>query len=289
MKRLIVAMTLLCAPSSYSTDLIVFSYNRPMQLYAFLESLAHCATGLTSVSVLYRADDGQYERGYQEVQHTFPGVSWRRQGSHPSGDFKPITLDLMDKGASEYVVFGVDDIIFTHCFDFQICTDAMQRTDAYGFFLRVGKNVTCCQVGKCNIAHPPLHDEGNLICSWRLSEGQHVWGYPNTLDMTIYKKSDIRSCLYSMGYQNPNSFESVWCGQTAGIIHRKGLCFEHSVMVNIPTNKVQSFCTGWSLDSYSPKDLLDMFFQGKKIDIASLFLFKNNSAHINYEIRIVER
>ena len=48
MKRLIVAMTLLCAPSSYSTDLIVFSYNRPMQLYAFLESLAHCATGLTS-------------------------------------------------------------------------------------------------------------------------------------------------------------------------------------------------------------------------------------------------
>jgi len=37
-----------------NTDLIVFSYDRPLQLYALLESLESYVTGLAQISVIYR-------------------------------------------------------------------------------------------------------------------------------------------------------------------------------------------------------------------------------------------
>ena len=49
-------------------DLLVFSYDRPLQLFAFLESVQKYMEGLSSVSVLYRTSNAEFEKGYQIVK-----------------------------------------------------------------------------------------------------------------------------------------------------------------------------------------------------------------------------
>lgn len=64
--------------SFFKTDLIIFSYNRPMQLYALLESIQQHITGLNTTTILYRADT-DYEQAYQEVIKAFDRSTFIKQ------------------------------------------------------------------------------------------------------------------------------------------------------------------------------------------------------------------
>ena len=50
-----------------SVDLVVFSYDRPLQLFAFLESTNQFVSGLGEISIIYRYSDENYEKAYQKV------------------------------------------------------------------------------------------------------------------------------------------------------------------------------------------------------------------------------
>ena len=45
-----------------NVDIIIFSYDRPLQLYAFLESIDQYCVGVGKCFVLYRASDKDYEK-----------------------------------------------------------------------------------------------------------------------------------------------------------------------------------------------------------------------------------
>ena len=52
-------------------DFVIFSYNRPLQLYAFLESIEKYVAGIGSIQVIYRVSDDSYEEGYKVVKKEF--------------------------------------------------------------------------------------------------------------------------------------------------------------------------------------------------------------------------
>ncbi|EKD49039.1 MAG: hypothetical protein ACD_64C00023G0003, partial [uncultured bacterium] len=54
-------------PEQHSVDLVVFSCDRPLQLYALLESVQQYARGLAEQHVIYRATDLKFEKGYAIV------------------------------------------------------------------------------------------------------------------------------------------------------------------------------------------------------------------------------
>ncbi|MFI5334741.1 MAG: glycosyltransferase family 2 protein, partial [Chlamydiales bacterium] len=78
---------------SEKTDLIIFSYNRPLQLYGLLESIQMWMTGIEKISVLYRAQGGDFARGYEELQASFPNVHFFRQSDFPQKDFQPLLFE----------------------------------------------------------------------------------------------------------------------------------------------------------------------------------------------------
>jgi hypothetical protein len=79
--------------SAKKADLVVFSYDRPMQLYAFLESTYMYLDNLGEIRVIYRASDERYEASYCIVKEDFPNVFYMKQGNSPQDDFKPLTLE----------------------------------------------------------------------------------------------------------------------------------------------------------------------------------------------------
>lgn len=269
-------------------DLVVYSFNRPMQLYAFLESAEYYIRGITQVYVIYRASNHSYEQAYQIVHNRFPAIHFIKQSSKPLQDFKSLTLEYIFKLPHEYIILAVDDIIIKNTIDLQECARALEQYNAYGFYLSLGKNLTYCySIGKPQKL-PPFKDK-NGIYSWYFHEGEYDWEYPNSLDMTLYRKSDLEYLLCYLEYTTPNTLEYALAVNAD--MSQKGLCYEYSKVLNIPLNIVQTDFANTHTNSFNTEQLLDLFNQGFKIDIKQFHCFANVARHIdNIDlIKFIER
>ena len=124
---------------------------------------------------------------------------------------------------------------------------------------------------------------------WKFHTGTGCWGYPNTVDMTIYRKDDIAHDLCSLPYISPNTLEGHWASRARRVMGRYGLCYPVSKIVNLPLNRVQNQCENRHMNFMTPQELLNLFMNGKKIDISTLWHIDNKSAHTEYEPTFILR
>ena len=111
-----------------------------MQLQAAIESFSrHCPDSNTvCLTVLYKASNELHKGQYDALIREFAGVNFVEESN-----FREHVLSALDK--SNYVIFLVDDTIFTREFRISDITAALDReTDAIGFSLRLGTNTTYC-------------------------------------------------------------------------------------------------------------------------------------------------
>lgn len=269
------------------TNLIIFSYNRPAQLYALLESIEKHLTGISSTTVICRASSDRYRRAYGLVEQKFSTTNFWFQGQIPSQDFKTLTMKALQENAAKYVCFAVDDIIVKKKADLEYYTNILDHSGAYGFYLRLGKHLNYCYPMSADQALPPLRDLGHELVAFVFSTGTHDWRYPNTVDMTIYRKTDVCPVFQSLNFTNPNELEGKWAALANKVDDRIGLCCAESVIVNIPLNIVNS-SGNRNMNIMSPETLLDLFEKGYKIDITPLYGIKNRSCHIEFNMTLIQ-
>ena len=88
-------------------DLLIFSYDRPLQLKAYLESLQKYVTGIKGTSVIYRTSSNDFEKAYQKLKTFFPSVFFIKQEDDPHQNFKPLLLKAaFETMQSSYLLFG---------------------------------------------------------------------------------------------------------------------------------------------------------------------------------------
>ena len=286
---LVVVLHVRSAVPAKKADLVVFSYDRPLQLYAFLESTQKYVTGVGQLSVIYRASSQAFKDGYDVVRTDFPQVTFYSQGSNPAQDFKPLTLKASFESPSPYIIFAVDDIVVKDVVDLAQCINALEKHEAYAFFLRLGMNLNYCYAMNQMQPVPRLKQEEGDIYSWQFSQSVLDWRYPLTVDMTLYRKKDIEGDFRVISYHTPNRLEGMWCCRINRVAHHRGLCFGKSKVVNMPLNRVQKEELGNRAMDISPHELLAQFSAGKKMDIAKLHNIDNKSAHMEYVPTFVDR
>jgi histo-blood group ABO system transferase len=272
------------------TDLIVFSYDRPLQLYAFLESLYKYAIDVNSVAVVYRTSTEQYDKAFTIVAEQFPEVQFLHQQS--IYDFKTLTLQALESSSSDYIVFAVDDNVVKDTIVFHECINWLEITKAYGFYLKLGTHLDYCYTENASQALPPFTEVHNAICSWDFDLGEKDWHYPNTVDMTLYRKKDLIDIFHTLPYTNPNLLEGNWA--TWWVQHKApsnvGLFYKNSKILNIPLNKVQTInIMNRDMNLYTPKELLEIFQTGYKMDIAPLERMENKAVHTEYKPTFIVR
>lgn len=277
--------------SKKQVDLVVFSYDRPIQLYAFLESVETYLSNPHRIHVIYRCTDKRFEKGYKKVFDRFAYVKGHKQGKNPQKDFKPLVNRCVfsKQSKSPYIMFAVDDIILTDKVDLTECTKALKKYNAWFFSLRLGKNIT-----KNTMANPqtlePVHTgvpngkdlRGNIF-TWKFTDptASGSWNYPNSTDVTIYRKKDIKRALKKIQYTNPNILEGEWHWNWQPR-NKKGLCFQTSKAVNLPLNVVNPYWQSANIN-ISTWQLLDKFLSGYKIDIGQFYKIDNYAPHMPYE------
>jgi hypothetical protein len=268
-------------------DAIVMSYDRPLQLWATLESLEKYCTGINSVHVILRTSDDSFESGYRTLFKRFPYVIVHHQSrTAPKKDFQPLFFEATfgKNSPSPYVMFLVDDDIATDYIDLHECVLKKEHYQALGFYLKLGKNVIYRYVFNNRESNlPPKGDdaEGRYFI-WHFSSGLGCWNFPINLDMTLYKKDEIAPSMKKSTFCNPNDLEESW-----NINWRKiqktgkeiGISYKSSKMINLPLNKVGTR-KNRIVPGYSAKMLLEKFSQGYRLDISPFFRMKNSSCHV---------
>ncbi len=270
-------------------DLVVFSYDRPMQLYAFLESANMYVEGIGQVHVIYRASNDRFATAYETVKQDFASAKFIKQGPNPQQDFKTLTLTAAFGSGEEYILFAVDDIILKDFINTAHDIELLEKTNAYGFFYRLGKNLTECYAMQSAQSLPPFHTVASDVFAWNFAQGQHDWNYPNTVDMTLYRKHEIAPLLNNLEFTNPNFLEGRWAGYAHHVMHRCGLCHELTKMVNLPLNRVQNTYNNRNMNIVSVSELLELFERGFKIDIHDVYKMRNAAAHTEYVPHFVKR
>lgn len=270
-------------------DFVIFSYDRPIQLFALLESAKLYIEGLGQTTIIYRVSNDRFEKAYREVAEAFPDFIFLKQGANPAQDFKPLTLHAVFDAPNDYIMFAVDDIIVKDCIHLAQSIEQLERYGAYALYLRLGLHLNYCHpVARSQLV--PVHEwVEDDVYTWRFCDGEYDWGYPHTVDMTLYRKKDIEFDLKNMSYRSPNTFEGQWASRAGSVMGRRGLFYGLSKIVNVPLNRVQNDCGNRHMNYLNAQELLDLFNQGLKIDIAPFYKIINNGAHTEYVPLFIDR
>lgn len=186
-------------------EVVIFSENHPLQLYACLESVQRYISGFEKINVVYRAETEAFRLAYKQLEDAFPFVHFCK--NWPASN-------------SDYILLGTDDQIVKDFVDLRLCMDQMEKTGAFGFFLQLGQNLA----GK----RPPSAPLSFGTYVWELKMGEGVWSNPE-FQLALYKKETVQKTLLKKKFsielpENP-----------------MGLYFEHSKSMNLGEGPSQEY------------------------------------------------
>lgn len=280
--------------SSKDVDIIIFSKDRPMQLDACCQSIQKWVLpqGLGNVYVLYFPTSSAFDQAFDAVKSEFPAFEFYKQTSKGE-QFRALVRQCLRSTTNEYVMFAVDDDIVKDSLNLAECIDCLEKTGAYAFLLRLGKNIDYCFTRKIETPVPSCQQVNKSnIYIYTFKHGQGDWSYANNVDMTIYRKIDVLAAFNKIQMNDP-WFESAWARMVD--TNKKGLFFEESKILNLNINlvsarNIQQFPTAWRerMSAYSLDNLLELFNQGYRIDIDQFHRFQHNAPHICVDPQFIQ-
>lgn len=292
-KFLLITLLICQTAQSQKADMIIFSYDRPMQFYALLESIEKYMTGLDEIHVLYRTSSDRMENAYKTCFDSFAKLNLkpvRQDHETASNVFKPMLMTCLRSTCNDHVIFAVDDIIVKDYVNLSECINCLNQTDAYGFYLRLGKNITECYTEGIQTPVPTHRQVANDTYAFEFRNGKGDWGYPCSVDMTLYKKSNIVEQINRVDFHCPNRFEGNWHVNEwfhNPVKNKTGLFFENSKIINVPLNTVNHEVLSRNMN-VSSNYLLEKFENGARINISPLFQIKNSAPHTEVALQYTE-
>ena len=266
-------------------DIIIFSFDRPMQLYALAESIEKYLKNYGQVFVLCKSSSNDFLNAYRKVENRFKFLKFVFED--PKKNFKQNLFIVLDSLQTDYIMFAVDDIIIKDAVDLSYCAQLLEKTDAYGFYLRLGKNINYCYYKDKPQKYKLKTQIFNGVWVWKFEDAMHDWAYSNSVDMTIFKRDKLLKRIKNIKFENPNQFEYKQHFYFNNYKKRNGdigLCFTESKIINIPVNLVQKDHLSRHSNLYSTEDLLGKFNKNLKIDIKKYERIINNSPHADYPL-----
>ena len=260
--------------NEFSITGIVFSMDRPIQLFALLESYYLYCGDPAPLYVLYKATNNDFNDGYNEIVQRYKDkeIIFVKETS-----FRTNLISLLKSIQSEYMFFLVDDNIFKSHFSFSDYFQLPNYSD-YILSLRLGENLNYCYTRALKQDLPDFTKVGKFY-SWNMNKGFADWKYAFSVDGHLYNTNEILGMSKLLSFKAPNSYEANMNVFRFILRRKKGLCYQKSVLINVCLNRVQDEISNISGD-ISIQELQKYWNDKKKIDIAYFHNIDNKSAHI---------
>ena len=192
-------------------------------------------------------------------------------------------------------MFVVDDCIFTDSFSLKDIIRELESNKKYlGFSLRLGKNTTYCYPLDIQNTIPYFSTLENSMISFDWSKhGQGDFYYPLEVSSSIYRVGDIKSIIKLFYFSNPNFLEHGLASSTSLMLDKPFLlCYEKSRAFCNPVNLVQtvsSTAKRATRFSYSPKELLEKYKAGLRINSKNFEGFTPKGCHDECELYFIHK
>jgi hypothetical protein len=175
---------------------IVFTKNRPLQLEAYLESLYRCfARQRIKTYIIYKVE--LFHQEYESVFRKFPECVIVREG-----DFHNDFIQILSQIATKYILFGIDDVVYFDCMDFDVIDRAFAeyKEDIFGFSFRFGRRII--EAGGDPIDEKKAAGDTVYAIDW--TKGQTpITRYPFELCATVYPMTLVKTIIGAVVNNNP--------------------------------------------------------------------------------------
>lgn len=268
------------------TSVIIFSKDRPAQLELLLRSIKKYLIGSRTVIIIYRATEGQIKRAYDEVfasSRQYDGLTVKQESG-----FREDLLEVLKCLNSRFVMFLVDDCVFRRPLDLNSITKGYWPW-ATVFSPRLGKNTTRCYTKNTSQQLPNFFSQEQGRLYWRWSDGEQDFSYPLSLDGNVFSTAEFRALLNFISFKAPNSLEKNLQVFSPLFIGRLGLCFEESILVNIPDNRVQNEILNRASTTNGALRCLENWKNGNMIDLDEIVSTIPSGAHDPMSYRWIKR
>lgn len=279
--------------------LIVFSYNRALQLSAFLISLfKHFKADDFKVYVIYNSGGGDYEKAYEQLKAQYPQVSFVRRKKiektplsylfrykknlyryfkHKNlreklTDFKEVLEQTVANSPYETVAFFTDDSIFFQ--DVYVKPEVIKEVGSD----KEAKTVYSLRHG-LNLAIKPdqiFAYKDNYAWNVVPSSADMIhWTYSFSIDGHVYPKKFLMPIFKKLNYVNPNSFEGFvndYTTHESKDVFNKLIFPSQNVLVGFELNQVQSFSNN-NHHNFSVELLNKRFMDGYRLQ----YLYDENA------------
>jgi len=265
-------------------NIVVFSKDRALQLELFLRSFNKYVINCQDykINVLYTFSSSDFKKGYDILISDFKNINFIRETSFKSDLISIISTENL------YSVFFVDDDVFKNKIDFYDDQEKIFNKDSYIICrsLRLHIKLKSCYSNRTIYDKLPIFEKvGNSsIFKWVGEIGDY--GYPMSLDGHIFNTVDILPLLFK-DYKNPNSLELVLAGNVNSINKSKIVCYNESIIINNPCNKVQTNNPNFHGNENQEK-LNNNFLNGHRISLENIDGFENISCHQEIEIKYIK-
>lgn len=262
---------------------VVFSKDRPMQLYGLIKSFYKNVQSPCGLMILYSASDSRFKVAYEEVRELCVNMDVK---FYEETSFKDDLVHILENANTKKIFFLVDDILFIRKINFTdfLSVDLSRVVPS----LRLGLNLQRCYTANSKQLKPAFSGSDDEGYSWSWSEGEYDWGYPLSVDGNFFLLEEIIVMVKISEFNAPNSFEKSLQWFLSEFIKRRGLCYKESVVVNIPFNKVQNE-NGNISGKVSEFELLDYWEQGYELDVGKYNQINNISAHQELNLFMTKR
>ncbi len=246
-------------------SIIVFSFNRAMQLDALIHSIIeYWDVTKIKIVVIYNTTNDFYEQGYKLLQenikekkyiHLLKETEYKREYNFkellslfnlkhyikysyvrsPKSNFRELLATCI-KECSEHIIFLTDDSVFIDnvIVSDEILNEIDQRPFQSSFSLRLGKEMN----------NPPKNidiDDSYIKWNYYLQPKLHNWGYQFSVDGHIYSKKIILELFENIVFSNPSSLE-MFCCEYVRLKKwlKNGISFVEPKLLSFPLNMVQN-------------------------------------------------
>jgi hypothetical protein len=232
-------------------DILIFSEDSPLHLYACLESLYLKVRDVNEIYVIYQSRDQFFGRAYLNLKNEFPTVQFLDVCDYPGNDFESLltkTLENKRYGAP-FVLITDDHFVFEQKLMLYECITSLEKVHADHFFLNLDEKVT-------NSPLPEAIQITDGTYAWQLGEE----GQKQSPFMCLSRKAVLDIGLASHRVQDLAAFKQLW----------KKLLPSHSVALFYEEKKALPLKLEKEETLTQKKDWGNKFNEGYKIDLPSL-------------------
>ena len=232
-------------------DILIFSKDSPLHLYACLESLYQKVRDVNEVYVLYDNQGSEFNRAYLNLEAEFPKVHFFQVCDYPGSDFGSLletTLTNRRYGAS-YLLMTDDHHLFDRKVSIHDCIAALEKSGGTHFFLSLNES-------EIDPSFPSIIPVEKGIYGWQLGEEKKRLSFFMSLCSKVFLQKNFNIKLL----EDLDSFEKIW--QQGLLIGSVPLFFEEPKALSLKLDGGESLS--------KKKAWGQKFIEGYKIDLPSL-------------------